>query len=257
MDNRNNEITECLNDVIQLLKEVEAGIDMNKANYCKLCDTPLRHTDTLGKLLGEKLGCVYIKREPTYYCFNFNDDPETELHISNIEPFSVDIILKKYYTIRDFFWGDSDPFHYDAVKQLRIISDKIRDLKSLDYELQYLKANKSRIEETIAKANQNRSVFDKLLGRFTTDECVTSILEETKAKITTIEEQIKCLPSLQELNEYEQCAVENVNRTTQEMDITLEKQKAKIEEYSMILFKWTDTVMVYDQNGQNVGRLSK
>ena len=260
MSNRNNEITECLNDTMQLLKEVEAGIDMNKSNYCRLCDTPLRHTDTLGKLLGEKLGCVYVKRESTYFCFNFDGDTETEIHISTNEPFNVDIFLEHYYTERDFFWGGLDPFHYDASTRLENIRVKIRNLKKLDERLQYLKAKKSRIEETIAKANQSRSVIWKLLSRFQTfqsDDCFKAILEETQKEITTIEKRINCLPPLQELKTSEQYAEEEANRIENEMKITLEKQKAKIEEYSMILFKWTDTVMVYDRSGQNVGRLSK
>lgn len=254
MNNTNNEITECLNDTIKLLKEAESGIEINKTNFYKLCDTPLRHTDTLGKILGEKLNCVYVKREPTYFCFNFGDDTETELHVSTVEP-CIDIFLKYYYTKRDFFWGNLDPFHYDASTQLENIRVEIRNLEKLDEKLQYLNAKKARFEEAIAKANQSESVIWKLLSRFQTfrsDDYFKAILEETQAEITAIEEQIKCLPSLQVLKISEHYAEEEVNRIENEMKITLETQKKRLIDYCDKLSEWTDTIRFFNQNGKIV-----
>ena len=251
MNNTNNEITKCLNDTIKLLKEAENGIDISKTNFYKLCDTPLRHTDTLGKLLGEKLNCVYVKKEPTYFCFNFDDD--TELHVSTVEP-CIDIFLEHYYTKRDFYWGD-DPFHRDACTILEEIRVKIRNLEKLDEKLQYLNAKKARFEEAIAKANQSESVVWKLLSRFQTfrsDDYFKAILEETQAEITAIEEQIKCLPSLQVLKISEHYAEEEVNRIENEMKITLETQKKRLIDYCDKLSEWTDTIRFFNQNGKIV-----
>lgn len=232
-----DDISSCLKEMTEQIDELQElrilaatarFLDMTEEEYHKLCETPLRHTDTLGILLGEKLKCIYDKITPNAFCYLFSDG--TRLRIPSSRVHGAEIILSKIYKE-----NYHDEGTYDAcLLWLEDVREKIHGIENGFLKSGYF----GRVKFCFGK-RYRRNVLGYVL-----------MFAEYTAKNLRRNYSKRYAEILEDLKEQECKAEQKLQELEAEYKGKYEEQRKAIEGYCEQLFEWTDTVRIY-QSGSD------
>ena len=229
------EIAEAIADMdeeIKSLQESKSLIDrlwshdihtFTEDEYHQLCETPMRYTNALGKMLEERLGYPYKERTADSFLLELQDDSELRIPTSRIH--GVEIIMP-------YFHGDD---WKNTNLQLQLYRESIEETK------QKIEAiNKNYFEGTLSKKIEFTS------GRY----YKRNILGKTVAVIDYFCKSIKGLNKKYKtiLEDLEQVKAETTEKYRKHEEKVLSEytlQTKRLEEYKNKLFMWTDTIRIY------------
>lgn len=232
-----DDISSCLKEMTEQIDELQElrilaatarFLDMTEEEYHKLCETPLRHTDTLGILLGEKLKCIYDKRTPNAFCYLFSDGSRLRIPSSRVH--GAEIILSKIY--KENYHDEST---YDAcLIWLEDVKTKIHRIENDFLKSGYFGR---------AKFSFGKRYKHNVLGYvfMLTEYTVKNLRKNYKKRYAEI---------LEDLREQERKAEQKLQELEAEYEGKYKEQRKVIEGYCKQLFEWTDTVRIY-QSGSD------
>lgn len=232
-----DDISSCLKEMTEQIDELQElrilaatarFLDMTEEEYHKLCETPLRHTDTLGILLGEKLKCIYDKGTPNAFCYLFSDG--TRLRIPSSRVHGAEIILSKIYKE-----NYRDEGTYDAcLLWLEDVREKIHGIEN-----GFLKSGYFGRVKFCFEKRYRRNVLGYVL-----------MFAEYTAKNLRRNYSKRYAEILEDLKEQECKAEQKLQELEAEYKGKYEEQRKAIKGYCKQLFEWTDTVRIY-QSGSD------
>ena len=232
-----DDISSCLKEMTEQIDELQElrilaatarFLDMTEEEYHKLCDTPLRHTDTLGILLGEKLKCIYDKRTPNAFCYLFSDG--TRLRIPSSRVHGAEIILSKIY--KENYHDEST--YAACLLWLEDVRAKINRIENNFLKSRYF----GRVKFCFGKRYKHNALGYALMFAEYTAKNLRRNYSKRYAEI------------LEDLKEQERKAEQKLQELEAEYKDKYEEQRKAIEGYCKQLFEWTDTVRIY-QSGSD------
>ena len=224
IDKSLKEISEKIEELqeLRILVATARFLDLTEDEYHKLCETPLRNTDTLGILLGEKLNCAYEKRSPNYFYYHFSDGTPFQIPSSRI--YGVEIILPQIY---------KKDYH-----------DESNYRNCLEW-LKKIKTKRQEIENGFFKSGfWGKAKF--CFGNKYNNNVLGHVLMFAEYSIKNIQKSYakRCIEILDDLKRQEHEAKQKMRNLEKEYKGKYKEQRKAINNYCNLLFAWTDTIRI-------------
>jgi hypothetical protein len=205
---------------------------MTEKVYHNLCETPIRNSDSLGIVLGNKLGLEYKRRFASGFSFK-TDRESAEIVIPNYANNCAFIIVDKYY------------------------GQKAWDVQYVKEGLTSIRAKIELIEDNFFPkgiAGRSRFVYKNRyvlhIGGYKIQNtpyrilkyCIRNCFNSYEKRYETI---------LADLRKNEKESLERYNKLKREYDNKRKAQTELVDKYSKILLTWTDTVYLREKGSNS------
>lgn len=238
-DEIDDDIIACLKEMTEQIDELQElrtlvatarFLDMTEEEYHKLCETPLRNTDTLGMLLGKRLKFTFEKRTPS--AFHYRSFDRTLIRIPNSKVHGAELVLSQVY--KEDYHNESS---YSSCKAwLEEVEKKISRIENDFFESNYF----GKVMFTFGKKYRHNIIGYAFMF---TEYTVKNLRKNYKKRYAEILEDLKGQKCKAELK---------MQKLETELKGRYEEQRKEIEDYCKQLFEWTDTVKIYQSESDYI-----
>lgn len=210
------------------LVERAGELELTEEMYHRLCRTPLSLTDSLGRVLGDKLGYTFRKRTSNHYVFTLPNG--WRLLVPTYDGAFVKIEVDHYYTEQNY------EAHYleDSLRRTR---DKIHDI-----ETKFFGGDTSEKAKFLFSKRLHIPVMQKI-AYYCND-----LHKHYEKRFTQV---------LQDLKKAEAEDAARLHTANENHRVGKEKQEACLQEYSNSLLQWTNTIFVIQKGSTNINKTIK